>query len=227
MPDDASQKDQVPQPGAPASPAAPAGGQAQGEEGPGKHIVDAFKLLALDPPGRIVEVYRTLGTRRAAGLAAGLGVAFIVCLLAGFALQRYFVPDTGWQYGNRSTLSAKEAMAIILVGVVIFMGLALGSLACRSLIKGGGAFGQDLFAAGVAVYAVSPFLLVAGLTASILGGTVAVAALLFGSSASVVSFYTAGMDLHGMSRKASWLMTSLSLVATSGIGSLICYAVLR
>jgi len=241
MPDSASQPNQPSQtPAEPAganaapAPVQPAAAAQPGtapatppSEGAGKYLAAAFKTMAWDPVGQMMNAYKILGEKRAGGMGVALGAGFIVCLLIGGAIFRLISPSTGWSWGNLSDLTAKETLAIILGGAVIYGGMAVGALVFRTLFKDGGTFSQDLFVAGVSVYPMAPMVVLSGLTATILKSMVAYAALMFGGVLLVVVYYSAGTDFYGMNKRVSSMMAAIVVMATTGIAALVYNAIFR
>jgi hypothetical protein len=223
MPEETNQPQPQAQPSAPA----PAPGQPPSqptEDGVGKHLVAAFKTLALDPVGKMTEAYQALGPRRAVAMGAAFGAGFVVCSLVGAAIERHLNPDTGWRLGNRTELTAKETLAIILIGVVIVACLTLGSVIFRSLSKGGGSFSQDLYSAGLAVYPLSPALLLAGLTVTLWSHVLSYAVAGLGGIYLLITYYTAGTDILGLNKRIAAMMTAVVTLATVGVVYLLRYA---
>ena len=217
----------VPQPPAPAGPAAPAPAPVYTTTDTRNYMGESFKMLITDPVGNLKRAYDNMGMGRAMGLGVILSVVFGISFVWVVATGRgSVVGGYGYGWGGSSTsLDPKDALYVVLVGAVIVFGLSIGSLVCRSMSAGGGAFAQDIFVAGLALLPMCPCLFVASHYWAEYPA-VGVGALMFGGCLLVLSYYAAGTDLHGMSRRASSIMTPLVIMITSAVAYMMYTALL-
>jgi len=210
----------APQPAAsaPATPAAPGAPVHPPEEAAGRYFAEAIKLLSRDPVGNMKPAYDFMGPGRATGMGVILSVIFGICCVIGLTMWRKSAPTGNFGgfggFGN-TEIDSKEALSIVLVAGVIVLGLSLGSLVCRSMSRGGGgAFSQDIYVAGMALLPLAPCMIVAGYFLEY--PIVVCFSGLFGGSFLVLTMYAAGTDVHGMTRRASSVMTPLVIMITAG-----------
>lgn len=106
-----------------------------------KDSVTVIKSLALNPVGELAKTFESLGASRARNVGIVFGIFF--SLAVAFGVFPFFS-----YYGqNKLTIF----LSIFFSAAILFASLSLACMISRSMMRGTGAFGQDIFIAGVSL----------------------------------------------------------------------------
>jgi hypothetical protein len=193
------------------------------------HMVEAFKMLIHDPIGNLKPAYEHLGAGRALGMGVALCVIFTICLIIALAKGRGSVSGGGFGsgfYSGNLGLTPEDALKTVFVALTVVLGLSIGSLVSRSMSAGGGSYSQDLYVAGLALLPMSPCMVLAAFYHSSYPAVMS-GVLMLGGIFLVLAMYSAGLDLHRMTRRASSLMTTIVLMITGSATYMMAAALLN
>lgn len=130
---------------------------------------DTFQSLSLDPVGRLLNAYESLGTVRSLGVGVAFGIVFAICFAISITQIPYFGLITN-NYGLTGFIK------LIIIGIVPFLSLTIACHIGGKLGHGKASLPSDAFISGIALL---PFGL-AMLVSSLLGiGNMEISVTLF------------------------------------------------
>ena len=201
-------------------------------------VAAALQSLATDPVGGLRSAFDLLGPSRALVLGLAFGLTFVVLLdLGSYLMIRHFVhgfgelaaagptdaPPGGVQAGPPTAAAVdipiKVLLRLTLVGVILFVSIALGSLICRRVFQGQGSVPGDVFVAGVSLLPVGAAVSLAALLERA-STQVAVALLVLALCLNVLVLYAGCVKVHQLSERASTCAVPAIIVLSNWIASL-------
>jgi hypothetical protein len=178
--------------------------------------VEAFKLFATNPVGKMPVSFETLGEQRALGVGIVFAVVFDVCVLFGtyLSLPKWSRPDDIGGF-----------LKIIVFGAVPFLSIVVASALARKIFSGSGSFGGDSFVAGACLLPFGILVLLLGIVG--LGNFEIIGILAtFAVSYGILILYTGCTRISKISDASSALAVPIILLLSGWLTKILFTAML-
>jgi hypothetical protein len=164
----------------------------------------AFRIMALDPVGKLSSAFESLGQNRALGVGLIFGAVFALCVL--FDIYQ-IVPEFVRPHGISGFLK------LFLGTLVPFISLAGASAVSRITFRGHGQLGHDCFIAGTALIPLGLVSLLTGIL-GVANIEVIVVLSLFALCLTILLLFTGMSRICAVSERAATIAVPLMLIAT-------------